>query len=418
MVGLISRGLSNASDNGRVIWISPVAGDHPPDQMTSDARLSVTRVHVPEQTHDDYYLTVGAGRVWMAFHGLSAQLAADALEDVPWQRFAEVNRRVAAAAIELAPAGSRVTVHDYTLLLAAPEIRRLRGDVSLVYVHHIPWPNSGRVTDAVAREMLRLLAVAAASCDAVFVSAQQWKSNLGSWSTGARVRVAHPGIDPHELKRRAQNSARDGRWPELVRRAGGGPIVAAVGRTDPCKNFDLLLRAWAGLVADGVSGTLCLHLIPTSRRAVPAYRDLAQALVSIAQETNRIRQWSVVIVEREAQDDALQLLQQADVVVACSRSDGWNLVAVEACALGADSQRLILSSQVGAAELLGPMALIVDDPLSELDLASAIRRALEGGPRHGAISRRDVKLPTPEDWWSAIGQTHDDLAARAEPLKS
>jgi trehalose-6-phosphate synthase len=417
MVGLISRGLSNASDDGRVIWISPVAGDHPPDQLTYDVPLSVTRVHVPKRTHDDYYLTVGAGRVWMAFHGLPAPLAPDALEDVPWQRFIEVNRRAAAAAIKFAPVGSRVTVHDYTLLLAVPEIRRSRGDVSLVYVHHIPWPNSGQVTDAVAGEMLRLMAVAASSCDAVFVSAHQWKDNLGSWSTGARVRVAHPGIDPHELKRRARNPTLDGCWPQRVR-ASARPIVAAVGRTDPCKNFDLLLRAWAGLVRDGVSGTLCLHLIPTSRRAVPAYRDLAQALVSIAQETNRIRQGSVVIVEREAQDDALQLLQDADVVVACSRSDGWNLVAVEACALGSDSQRLILSSKVGAAELLGPIALIVNDPLDELDLAAAIRCALEGGPRHCATSRRDVKLPTPEDWWSAIGKAHDDLAARAEPLRS
>jgi len=406
MVGLISRGLSSTSGDGRVIWISPAAGDQPPDETTSDGRVSVTRVCVPKRIHDDYYLTVGAGRIWMALHGLSVQLAADGLEDVPWQRFVEVNRRVAAAAIKFAPARSRVTVHDYTLLLAVPEIRRFRGDVSLVYVHHIPWPNSGQVTDAVAREMLRLMAVATASCDAVFVSAQQWKSNLGSWSTGARVRVAHPGVDPHELKRRAQNPARDGCWTELVRGASGRPIVAAVGRADPCKNFDLLLRAWAGLVADGVLGTLCLHLIPTSRRPVQAYRDLAQAIVSIAEETNRIRERSVVIVEREAQNDALQLLQQADVVVACSRSEGWSLVAVEACSLGADSQRLILSSQVGAAELLSPIALIVNDPLNQLDLASAIRRAIEGGPRHGAISRQEVKLPTPEDWWSAIGQIH------------
>jgi hypothetical protein len=98
-----------------------------------------------------------------------------------------------------------------------------RGDVSLVYGHHIPWPNSGQVTDAVAREMLRLMAAAAASCDAVFVSAHQWKDNFGSWLTGALVRVAHPGIDPDELKRRARNPARDGCWPQLV--GTSGPIL-------------------------------------------------------------------------------------------------------------------------------------------------------------------------------------------------
>jgi trehalose-6-phosphate synthase len=240
------------------------------------------------------------------------------------------------------------------------------------------------------------------SCLLQYVSAHRWKRNFESWSIPARIDVAHPGVDVHELKHRARNSPIGGCWGEIVNSASRRPVVAAVGRPDPSKNFDTLLRAWADLVIDGVLGTLCLHLIPTSRRAVPAYRDLALALISIAQDTNRKREGSVVIVEREAQDDALQLLQQADVVVACSHSDGWNLVAAEACALGADTQRLILSANVGAAERFGPIALIVDDPASQLNLAAAVRSAVEGGPRYGTTSREDVRIPTFEDWWRAV----------------
>jgi trehalose-6-phosphate synthase len=362
-------------------------------------------VPISKEIHDDYYLTVGAARIWMVFHRLPAPLAADALDDIPWQRFVEVNRRVAAAAAELAPPGSRVTVHDYTLLPAVPEIRRLRGDVSLVYVHHIPWPNSDEVTEAAARQMLSRMASAAASSDAVSISAQHWKTNLESWSTGAKVGVVHPGIDSNDLLRRVESSGLEGCWMGIAGDASRGPIIAAVGRVDPSKNFDTLLKAWMTLVADGLPGTLCLHLIPTTRWALAAYQDYARALYSMALEANRMREGSVVIIHREAQDEALQLLRRADVVVVCSSAEGWNLVAVEACALGADSQRLILSAQAGAVEVLAPIAEVIHDPLSHSDLAAAIRLAIEGGSR-GRTSRRDVKLPTTAEWWNQIMQMH------------
>jgi glycosyltransferase involved in cell wall biosynthesis len=224
--------------------------------------------------------------------------------------------------------------------------------------------------------------------------------------------VVHPGIDSHELLRRVEAPAPDGYWVDIAGTLSRRPIIAAVGRVDPSKNFDTLLKAWLTLLADGIPGTLCLHLVPTTRWPLSAYREYARALDSMALEANRVRKGSVVVIHREAQDEALQLLRSADIVVVCSRSEGWNLVAVEAYALGADTQRLIVSAYAGAAEVLAPVARVLRDPLSHLELAAAIRQAIDGGASYYAgISREEVKLPTIAEWWNGIMQMHVGCAA-------
>jgi len=104
MVGLIIHGLLTASGESRTIWVSPVAGENEVDLTSSGMPVLVRAIPVPRQMHDDYYLTVGAARVWMILHSILVRLPIDALEDGPWQRFVEVSRRVATAVANLAPA--------------------------------------------------------------------------------------------------------------------------------------------------------------------------------------------------------------------------------------------------------------------------------------------------------------------------
>ena len=139
---------------------------------------------------------------------------------------------------------------------------------------------------------------------------------------------------------------------------------------------------------------------------MPIYRACADALRASTAQANARRRGSAAVLERECHGEALWLLQHADVVVACSRSDGWSLVASEAFALGSDSQRLILSSMVGAAELIGPFAQVVDDPYNDDEIARAMRTAIEAPARTVGLSRRELALPTPGSWWSAILEAH------------
>jgi trehalose-6-phosphate synthase len=359
---------------------------------------------VPRAVHDTYYLTVGAARIWPVLHGLIADLSADSLADDAWEQFLTVNRSVARTVACLAPECSRVTVHDYTLLMAVPDIRRLRPDVSLVYVHHTSWPQFSQVHDSMARKLLQQLAGAMVSADAVVLSAQQWRTNLETWDPTTPLVVVTPGIDRTELEQQAL-AAESGYWANTLRDYARRPVVAAVGRADPAKNFDSMLTAWAGLVRDGLPGTLCLHLTPTTRSALPAYRTFAETLSRLAAEANSHRPGAVIVFERQSQSEALWLLQNADVVVVCSHADGWNLVATEACVLGSDPQRLVLSSQVGATDLLKPIAHLVQDPSSDAEIAYAIRAAIENRPS-GRVRRTQLEFPRPEDWWNGIVKLH------------
>jgi glucosylglycerol-phosphate synthase len=322
-----------------------------------------------------------------------------------WRRFVKVNRAVATAVTTLAAAGSRVTVHDYTLIAAVPLIRRLRPDVSIAYVHHTPWPARSQVEHDDDQTLVAHMARAATAAHAIVVSARRWKQSIESWSTAAPICVAPPGVDRADLQQRATAAAAAGQWPSLATDVAR-PIVAAVGRTDPAKNFDTVLRAWIQLVKAGTPGTLCVHLIPTTRGSIAIYRDYAERLRRSAAEANACRPRSVVIVEREYRDDALWLLQHADVVVACSRADGWNLVAAEAVALGPDSQRLILSATVGAAEVFAAAATIVRNPEDDSEVASRIRQAIAGPLMTGSLSRRHLVQPTARDWWTAVLEAH------------
>jgi trehalose-6-phosphate synthase len=408
MVKLICSGLSARPADGGTVWVSPVANLQPTPTVVF-GNLSIMQVPVGTDTLDRYYLDVGAGRVWMVLHGMVDVLPADALQDANWDSFIDVNRRVGRAVAEHAPHAARVTVHDYTLLLSVPEIRKHRPDVTLAYVHHVPWPHRDSIRNAASGELMGRLANAAAAADGVSISARQWDANLESWSGTARVHVAHPGINVAELKSRVILPAARGYWLESLGNAAR-PVIAAVGRVDPAKNVDTLLRAWITLLQTGVHGTVCLHLVPTSRRRVPAYQAYAEAVASLAEAANRIRANSVITVEDEAQTDALRLLQRADIVVTCSRADGWNLVAVEAAALGPDSQHLILSATVGAVDVLGAIAQIVKDPLNLDAWTKALGAAIAGGPRSGPVSRDSLRLPDPKEWADAIDLIHEAAA--------
>jgi trehalose 6-phosphate synthase len=399
---LIERAAARVDPQGELAWFSPTAGTGGSFEA-ADRPLSVELIGVPPADHAAYYLEVGAGRIWPVLHDLPISLPREAATDPSWRAYVRVNDAVARSVAAAAPPGALVTVHDYSVLLAVPTLRALRPDIRLGYVHHTPWPHRRAVADGSALRLLHRLCRAVASADVVFVSAERWSVNLASFARGTLgpVRVVHPGVDTETLRLRSAGPG-EGRWAALLD-AGAfeRPIVAAVGRADPAKNFDTLVRAWTELVAQDQRGTLCVHHVPTTRATVGIYAQYRLAVDRAVADANRHRPGSIVLMEGQDKEDALRLLRNADVVAACSRADGWNLVAVEAAALGPDHQQLVLSSGIGAVELLGPAGWVVQDPSSPAALAETLRRAIAE-----AVRPRDRRvrpaIPTPEDWWGAI----------------
>lgn len=414
VVDAIQRGAAARSGRGGLLWVSPSVDEGIPRRWQSGS-LVVERVPVPIAAHAGYYYAVGAARIWPTLHGLQADLPADANGDDAWQAYVGVNDLVARAVARTAPRNARVTVHDYCLVLAVPRIRDLRPDLRLGYVHHTPWPQVDEVRDDRQKALLARLLAAAGAADVICVSAHQWRVNLLGWAPLRGVEVVNLGVDAQELRRRVAAADGGGWWQQAV---GSGrcarPIVASVGRADPAKNADTVLRAWASLVERGQPGTFCLHEVPSSREEVPLYRSYSAAVRRAAEAANRARSGSVIVHTDENQSDALWLLQDADAVVACSRADGWNLVAAEAAVLGGDSQQIVLSSRMGVHELLGSAAYVVHDPTSMESVADALRTALADERAERVVPNR-VVLPACADWWAGILSAVDAAGARPAP---
>lgn len=142
------------------------------------------------------------------------------------------------------------------------------------------------------------------------------------------------------------------------------PVIAALGRLDVDKGFDVLLKALSHVRDRGCE--VRLRLAGEGREG-PALRRLAHGLG--LERSVEFLPWV---------EDPIALLAEADLFVCSSRVEPFGLVVIEAMAAGAP----VVSTRIGGpCEILehGRLGLMAapDDPV---DLADAIRRALDDWP--------------------------------------
>jgi trehalose 6-phosphate synthase len=123
----------------------------------------------------------------------------------------------------------------------------------------------------------------------------------------------------------------------------------------------------------------------------------------------------VVLDLRDNYPRALAAMAAADVLVVNPVWDGMNLVAKEGPAVSRRDLVLVLSRNAGAADDLGPGALLVN-PFDTAELAETIAAALELSPderaKRAALLRDGATALPPQDWFLS---QRDDLAALRRP---
>ncbi|MGH3523460.1 MAG: D-inositol-3-phosphate glycosyltransferase [Mycobacterium sp.] len=174
----------------------------------------------------------------------------------------------------------------------------------------------------------------------------------------ARIDVAHPGVDLDVFRPGDRRAARAALGLPLDEH-----VVAFVGRIQPLKAPDILLRAAAKLqrvrivVAGGPSG---------SGLAAP------DGLVRLADGLGITAR--VTFLPPQSREDLARLFQAADLVAVPSYSESFGLVAVEAMACGVP---VIASRLDGGREAVrnGELGLLVD-PTNPAEIRAAIRDVL------------------------------------------
>ena len=219
------------------------------------------------------------------------------------------------------------------------------------------------------------------------------------------------GTDAEEMLRLGRRRDVDNALRLLDDVVGDRSVIGRVDRTELSKNVwrgllayrELLRRypEWRGRVVHAVYDN-------PSREDLPAYREYSASLERLAAEIDDefgTDDWSPILLE--IQDDypvALAALRRSDVIYVNSVRDGMNLVVLEALVLSERAPAVVISREMGAAEVLGDDAIMVN-PFDVSANADALDAALrmerdERVQRVARMREAAVRLP-PAQWFQA-----------------
>ncbi|MFP8891637.1 trehalose-6-phosphate synthase [Natrialbaceae archaeon A-CW2] len=370
----------------------------PPD---ADDQYTLRRLWLSEEAVDGYYAGLSNRVLWPLCHD-RPDLVSFRPTDLAWYR--RVNRKFAAAIRTHATPNAGVWIHDYHLsLVPSYLVDELPPGTTLGFFWHIPWPTPdvfescpfgrellvGLLGADVLGFHLESYATRFLECVDRFVrSAETDRSERAIRYDGTATKlVASPmGVDTASYERRARAGDR-GRWESLCEQYGIDPtcdIGIGVDRLDYTKGIPERLEAleqffenhpdWRG------SFTFVQKATP-SRTGIPAYDRLGDRVrrrVERLQARFGTDTWQPVVYTEDILPvaDLVALYRRADLAIVSSLCDGMNLVAQEYVASSVDNDGvLLLGTDVGAAEVLGAHALLVD-PTDTAQFADQICDAL------------------------------------------
>ena len=358
-----------------------------------------------------FYEGFSNATLWPLYHDV---IAAPEFHRVWWDRYREVNRRLAERAAAIAPDGATVWVHDYQLQLVPAMLRELRPDVSISFFLHIPFP---------ARQLFAQLPwrreIVQGMLGADVVGFQR-DSDAASFREAARryARARSRGamlfvpdedagherpvvVDDFPISIDFAGFAELAQSPEVLQRAAeireelGDPstLFLGVDRLDYTKGIRHRLKAFDELLADhelDPSDTVLLQVASPSRERVEAYRRLRDQVEATAGRINgahgEIGRTPLVYLHHSYdRTEMAALYRAADALIVTPLRDGMNLVAKEYVASRGDEDGvLVLSEFTGAADELRDAILV--NPHDIEGLKAAMVRAAHM-PREERVRR-------------------------------
>ncbi|MHB8465530.1 MAG: alpha,alpha-trehalose-phosphate synthase (UDP-forming) [Acidimicrobiales bacterium] len=372
-------------------------------------------IAMPEDIYDMAYNTVANTTLWFLHHrlwDLARQPRFDSEWHEAWDAYRSYNRMFAEVIAADAAEGATVLIQDYHLELVASVLAKERPDLALVHFHHIPFcdPEELRVLPSgIAEELLEGLA----ANHACGFHTRRWADAFTACCDDVLGRrpsifVAPLGPDVASFTEVLTSPECEAAGQRLDAAVGNRRMILRVDRMEPSKNvlrgflaFDELLRTrpeWIGR-------TTFVALVYPSRQGIAEYDAYRRDAEELAAELNA--KWATpgwIPIVLEINDDfprSVAALQRYDVLLVNPIRDGLNLVAKEGPLLNRNDGVLLLSTEAGAWEALGNVALPVQ-PFDVASTAAALATALEMAPverrQHASALRRVAGERTPHDW--------------------
>ncbi|RSM94033.1 trehalose-6-phosphate synthase [Nonomuraea sp. WAC 01424] len=422
--GLVS-GLSGVAKEHGVLWVCAALsdGDRSAVRLAPGGRLDRTgydtgalrMLDIPAATFHRAYNAVANSTLWFVNH---------LLYDIPnspcfgtkfrreWESYRDYNGAFALALAEEAGHGARVMVQDYHLTLTPAMLRAERPDLRIAHFSHTPWAPPeyfSLLPDEVTREVLdgilgadhagfltRRWAAAFMDCCEALLGARVDRAagTVAHEGRTTRVGVHSLGVDGAALWARACEPDVESHMAALTEQVAGRRLIVRIDRTELSKNIVrglLAYREFLDAHPEWHGKVVHLAFAYPSRHDLPEYREYTASVQRCAREIEdayATEDWDPVILN--VNDDyprSLAAYRLADVLLVNPIRDGMNLVAKEGPVLSPRCA-LVLSREAGAADELGPYALVVN-PYDVSGTAAALHEALVM-PEDERRRRRDL----------------------------
>ena len=350
-----------------------------------------------------YYLGYANSVLWPVFHN---RLDLAKFEAGFFQRFVDVNRRLAGLLQPMLNPDDVIWVHDYDLIPFAAELRSRGVANPIGFFLHIPFP-PWQTFMAVPEH--KELAQALAAYDLIGLQTKADVANLLNYmSNGVHGRIVPDGrirvfdrlvsIASFPVGIDMTDFAKAKRASGLVQSRSSVSRIVGVDRLDYTKGLPQKFKAFGRLLDKYPRyqrQVVLTQIAPPTRESVEGYSDIRHELETLAGSINgRLGELDWVPIHYIYRSTPRRTLgdiyRSSRVCMVTPLRDGMNLIAKEYVAAqeAADPGVLILSKFAGAAEEMTE-ALIVN-PYSIEETADAIRAALEmtlaeRRERHGAL---------------------------------
>ncbi len=400
MVSGLTSALAPVAADGGVLWLCAALSDADREAARGTAgtttgaapgEVPVRMLDIPADVFRRAYNGIANSVLWFVHHLLfdlpnQPQLGAAFRAD--WDAYVSYNEAFAAALGQECAPGTRVLIQDYHLALA-PRLLRMRSpDARIAHFEHTPWapPEYFRllpedVAVAILDGMLgadhagflaaRWAAAFLDCCQAV-LGARVTRRDSGGGQVFYRGRLTevgvHPlGVDAAELRARGRADDVRERARGIAAATAGRQLIVRVDRTELSKNILRGFAAYRELLAghpEWRGRVTHLAFAYPSRSELAEYRAYTAKVSALAGEINAefgTPEWQPLILEvRDDYPRSLAACGLADVLLVNPIRDGMNLVAEEGPILSERGCALVLSTQAGAAELIGEAALLVN----------------------------------------------------------